>query len=102
MTLAIITFIVFIINIPFGYWRANVREFSLQWVLAIHIPVSIIIVLRIFSDIGFDWYTYVFLVAAFFSGQKLGHYLSKRMQVKYGQVSSFVFRDLMAVLKANK
>lgn len=98
MRIAVVTLIVFLLNIPFGYWRANVRKFSLQWALAIHIPVPVIIVLRIFSDIGFAWVTYVFLVAAFFAGQKLGYYFSKRMQAKYGLVSSFLFRDLLSVL----
>lgn len=98
MRIAVVTLIVFLLNIPFGYWRANVRKFSLQWALAIHIPVPVIIVLRIFSDIGFAWVTYVFLVSAFFAGQKHGYYFSRRMQAKYGLVSSSLFRDLLAVL----
>lgn len=100
MRITLVTLFVFLLNIPFGYWRANVRKFSLQWVLAIHIPVPIIIALRIFSHIGFGWYTYLFLVAAFFSGQKLGYYLSKRMKVQNGIVSSFICRDLFVLLRA--
>ncbi len=41
--LIIVSIIVFSINIPFGYWRANVKKFSLQWILAVHIPVPFII-----------------------------------------------------------
>jgi len=63
--LVLICIIVFIINIPFGYWRSNVKTFSLQWFLAIHIPVIIVIALRIFSELGFAWYTYVAMVACF-------------------------------------
>jgi len=70
--LLVISLIVFVLNIPFGYWRANVRKFSLQWFLAIHIPVPIIVALRIFSGLGFAWYTYVSMILAFFLGQKLG------------------------------
>lgn len=63
---------VLLINIPFGYWRSNVEKYSLQWVLAIHIPVPFIIIFRIMSQIGFHWSTYVFFVAAFFLGQMSG------------------------------
>jgi hypothetical protein len=63
---------VFLLNIPFGYWRAGVRKFSWQWVLAIHIPVPVVIFLRIYSDIGWHFYTYPILVGAFFTGQFVG------------------------------
>jgi len=43
---------VLVLNIPFGYWRANVKRFSLGWVFAIHIPVPFIIVFRIFTELG--------------------------------------------------
>ncbi len=75
--LIIIGLLVFCLNIPFGYWRSNVRSFSLQWFLAIHIPVPIVIALRLFSDIGFAWYTYILLVTAFFLGQKTGSFIMK-------------------------
>lgn len=63
---------IFIFNLPFGYWRANVKKYSLQWVLAIHIPVPFVIALRLFSGLGFQFITYPALVGAFFSGQILG------------------------------
>ena len=75
--LVIVTLVVFIMNIPFGYWRANVKKFGLQWALSVHIPVPLIVVMRIYSHIGFAWYTYVFLVSAFFFGQRLGAWLHK-------------------------
>lgn len=77
MNLMIITFAVLLINIPFGYWRGSVRKFSLQWFLAVHIPVPFIIVLRINGEIGFALYTYIFLVSAFFTGQQIGAYSYK-------------------------
>jgi hypothetical protein len=70
--------ILFVLNLPFGYWRENVRKFSLQWVLAIHLPVPVIILLRIVSGIGWGWYTYPFLVGAYFSGQYIGARLQRR------------------------
>jgi len=72
MKLALISFITFILNLPFGYWRANVRKFSLQWVLAIHIPVLLVILERIFSGLGFAFITYPILIGSFFLGQYIG------------------------------
>jgi hypothetical protein len=90
----IISIIIFVINIPFGYWRANVKAYSLQWFLAIHIPVPLIIALRIGSGIGFAWYTYVFLIAAFFLGQKTGAFLIKKIKRACHCVSSCLVMDL--------
>ncbi|MCB0649857.1 MAG: hypothetical protein KDC85_01125 [Saprospiraceae bacterium] len=92
--LIIISMLVFMLNIPFGYWRANVRKFSFQWVLAIHLPVPVIIAMRIFSGLGFAWYTYVFMVLAFFMGQKLGAVLLKKYNESNRGVSSCLIMDL--------
>lgn len=70
--IGIVAVLVFLLNIPFGYWRAGVRKFSVQWFLSIHIPIPVIVFLRIKSNIGFAWYTYPIIVAAFFFGQRLG------------------------------
>ena len=69
--------IVLTINIPFGYWRANVKRFSLQWYLAIPIPVIFVIALRLASHLGFSWTSFVVLVSAFFLGQQLGSLVKK-------------------------
>lgn len=95
--LLIISAIVLTFNIPFGYWRANVKKFSLQWVLSVHIPVPFIIALRIFSHIGFIWYTYLFLVSAFFIGQKLGAFIYKNLK-KNTSVSSCMIMDLQKLI----
>jgi len=95
--LFIISIIVLILNIPFGYWRANVKRFSLQWFLSVHIPVPFIIALRIFSDIGFSWYSYVFLIIAFFLGQKLGSLIHKHIE-KIERVSSCLIMDLFKLI----
>ena len=98
--LVFVTLTVFLLNIPFGYWRANVRKFSLQWILAIHIPVLAIIALRIYTELGFAWYIYVFMVTAFFTGQKVGALISGWMRTRYGTVGSFLFCDLFRFVKA--
>jgi hypothetical protein len=94
MKIVIIALIIILFNIPFGYWRANVRKFSLQWVLAVHLPVPFIILLRIYSDIGFALWTYPVLVAAFFTGQYIGRVLLEAMKNKTGgSVSSCLVMD---------
>jgi hypothetical protein len=80
----IIGFIIFLFNIPFGYWRGNVKKFSLQWALAIHIPVPFVILLRIYSGMGFQLYTYPILVGGFF----LGQYLGKKLFIYLKNVSN--------------
>jgi phosphoglycerol transferase MdoB-like AlkP superfamily enzyme len=70
--LAIVCILVFIINLPFGYWRGGVKKFSWQWFLAVHIPVPFVIALRFAFELGFQFYTYPFMIAAFFLGQFVG------------------------------
>lgn len=72
LKLFLLTLIIFVINLPFGYWRAGVKKFSLKWFLYIHLPIPIIVLLRIYSDIGFALYTYPLFVGAFFLGQFVG------------------------------
>lgn len=93
-TLLWVTLFVFVFNIPFGYWRINVKKFSLQWALAVHIPVPFIIALRLTTSIGFSWYTYVFLVGAFFLGQRLGGMLHPVMDKKCKEATSCLVMDL--------
>ena len=96
MNLLFVTVFVFILNLPFGYWRANVRKYGLQWALAIHIPVPFIIVARIFSNIGFELYTYPILVGAFFLGQLLGKFLyARRKNLGQSPLTSCLVMDLV-------
>jgi hypothetical protein len=90
----IVTVTVFLLNIPFGYWRAHVRKFSAQWFLAIHIPVPFIVALRLLSGIGFGWYTYLFLVGGFFLGQQAGALVLKWVHRHCNQESSCLVMDL--------
>lgn len=92
--LLLISLFVFLLNIPFGYWRANVPKFSIQWFLAIHVPVPFIVAMRYFSGLGFAWYSYVVLVLAFFLGQKAGGMLLKKWVGESKNVSSCLFKDI--------
>lgn len=99
LTLVLISILVFLINIPFGYWRSNVKAYSFQWFLAIHIPVPFIIALRLVSEIDIAWYTYVFLVTAFFLGQKTGSVVMKRIHRACQHASSCLVMDLMRCIR---
>jgi hypothetical protein len=67
-----IAIIVLMLNLPFGYWRAGAKKFSSQWILAIHIPVPLIVALRIYSGLGWRLVTFPVLIGAFFLGQFIG------------------------------
>ena len=64
--------LVFLLNLPFGYWRASVRKMSPQWFLAVLIPVPLVIALRIYSGLGWKLIGFPVLVGAFFLGQFVG------------------------------
>lgn len=73
----IFAIVIYLINIPFGFWRAGTQRFTLSWYLAIHIPVPAIILLRVYYDLGWTWQSYTILVAAFFFGQLTGQLIRK-------------------------
>jgi hypothetical protein len=64
--------IVLILNTPFGYWRANAKRFSAQWIFAVHLPVPMVVALRIYSGLGWRFAAFPILIAAFFLGQFIG------------------------------
>jgi len=71
--------LVFVLNIPFGYWRARVRKFSLQWILAIHLPVPLVIAFRVLWGLGWQFVTFPVLIGAFFLGQFAGGRLQRTL-----------------------
>lgn len=93
-----VALLVFILNIPFGYWRNNVKKFSLQWILAIHIPVPLVIAVRFMADIGFHWSTYPLLIGAYFAGQFAGGRIHRYLKKKQ-EVSSCLVMDLYRYIK---
>lgn len=82
MRLLLVALAVFIINLPFGYWRARVPVRSRQWFLAIHLPVPAVIALRVFSGLGWQLSTFPVLVGAFFLGQLAGGKLHRKKNEK--------------------
>jgi hypothetical protein len=72
MSLWTVALFVFLINLPFGYWRASSKKFSRQWFLAVHLPVPLVVALRIYSGLGWKPVSFPVLVGAFFLGQFVG------------------------------
>ena len=101
MLLLLAACIDFLINIPFGYWRANVKRFSLQWFLSIHLPIPFIILVRIYTGIGFAFITYTIMIIAFFLGQLVGtKYYARRTKVFPEPVTSCLFMDTYRRLRS--
>jgi len=80
MGLWTVALLVLLINLPFGYWRASARKLSRQWFLAVHIPVPLVIALRIYSGLGFKLISFPVIVGAFFLGQFVGGRLRNIIQ----------------------
>lgn len=72
MTVGTMVLLVLVLNLPFGFWRAGTRRFTLPWFLAIHVPVPLSIGLRLAAGIGWRLGTLPLFVGAFFAGQFLG------------------------------
>ena len=72
MGLWTVALLVFLLNLPFGYWRASSKKFSRQWFLAVHLPVPLVIALSLYSGMGWKPVSFPVLVGAFFLGQFVG------------------------------
>lgn len=67
-----IALFIFVMNLPFGAWRARLRKLSPAWFVAIHLPVALAIGMRILLGVPFRLITLPLYVAAFFLGQLAG------------------------------
>ena len=72
MSLWVVAVLVFLINLPFGFWRAGVEKLSRRWFLAVHLPVPLVVALRVFSGLGWRPVSFPVLIGAFFLGQYVG------------------------------
>ena len=75
MSIIELIILVFLINLPFGYWRYNTPRFSRKWIMAVHIPVPFVFLLRMSS--GFGWNVIPVLMLSFAAGQFTGGKLRK-------------------------
>ncbi len=72
MNLWTVALLVFLLNVPFGWYRARAVKFSRGWFLAVHLPVPFVIALRLASGLGFHLATFPVMLGAFFAGQLVG------------------------------
>jgi hypothetical protein len=77
---AFVTAFTFLVNVPFGWWRAGVTKFSAAWFVAIHAAVPIVVALRYALGLPFRWAMLPVFVAAYFGGQFVGSRLRLRRQ----------------------
>jgi len=73
--------LVFLLNLPCGFYRARVPKLSVRWFVAVHAPVPVIVWLRISSGLGWSVLSFVVLVAAYFAGQLTGGIFGKKHRV---------------------
>ena len=69
---------ILVLNLPFGFWRAGVRKFSVPWFLAVHLPVPFVVYIRFLSGLGLNLTTVPVFLSAYFMGQFLGGKLRPR------------------------
>jgi hypothetical protein len=72
MGLWTVALLVFIVDLPFGYWRASVRRLSSRWLLAALAPVVVAAALVILSGRGFKLIGFLGVVVAYCLGQFVG------------------------------
>ena len=66
------------VNLPFGYWRAGVRKLSTPWFLAVHLPVLLVVGIRLLLGVPFVWWVLPITVGSFALGQWFGGRWRKR------------------------
>jgi pilus assembly protein TadC len=94
----LVAVLTFLVNIPFGYWRAKTKKLSKEWFLAVHLPVPLIVVFRLLFGVHLNIPTFIVFVVAFFLGQRTGIILNRLMEKKIGNTSKNVFSDLLRLL----
>lgn len=90
-----------VVNFPFGYWRANVSARSVQWFLAIHLPVILVIALRLSAGVRLSLPTFAVLVAFFFVGQYAGKIIFQwRLARESEPLTSCMIWDIVKSIRA--
>ena len=77
MKVLVLGFLYFLVNLPFGYLRAGVPKKSPKWFLYIHLPIPLVVCLRIFV-FKVTWKWMPFLVLCYALGQWLGGTLRQK------------------------
>jgi hypothetical protein len=72
MNIGIVSGVIFLINFICGYWRVQTKKYSILWLMAVHVPIPFVILLRIFCGIGWELMTFPIFIGTYFAGQFLG------------------------------
>ncbi|WP_457742845.1 hypothetical protein [Thermococcus sp.] len=69
--------VTFLVNIPFGFWRAHTKRTSnkLEWALAVHLPVPLVVLMRYLAGLSWNFEgapLILVFVLAYFLGQRTG------------------------------
>jgi len=67
-----VAFAILLVNLPFGFWRAGIRKFSLHWFLAVHAPVPFVVCIRFLAGFELNLTTFPAFITAYFIGQYVG------------------------------
>jgi hypothetical protein len=68
--IAVVLAIVFVVTLPFGFYRAYTRKLSVRWFLAIHVPVVLVFLARYEAHLSYVFIP--FTIATFAVAQYLG------------------------------
>ena len=71
-TLPVVAAGVAMLNLPFGFWRGGVKLFSPAWFLAVHLPIPLMVTLRLVTGLGWRLSTFPLMLGAYFTGQLVG------------------------------
>ena len=76
ITLMGLVFLTFVISVPCGYLRQSFKKYSFMWFLLIHLPIPIIVLLRLKA--GLDWHAIPLTLGGSVAGQIVGGIISRR------------------------
>mgnify|MGYP006954408768 CR=1 FL=1 len=65
-----------IISIPCGYARQNFPKYSIMWWVLIHLPIPVIVILRIKA--GLNWHFIPLTLGGSVAGQMIGGAINRR------------------------
>lgn len=66
----------FIVSVPCGYIRQNYAKYSFMWFLLIHLPIPLIVLMRIRA--GLDWHMVPLTLGGSVVGQIVGGSANRR------------------------
>ena len=80
MKLWTVALLVFLLNLPFGYWRASVRRLAGRWFLALLLPLPLVAALGLYSGMRWEPLSFPVLAGALLLGQFVGGRLCNIIQ----------------------